>query len=504
MPTNESVETLTQQAGYVFSWVELMPLLPELYLCLAAFALLMLGAFCYPRMNAGLHISTLLVLAIGFYFVAEIPPGSFQIMNGMLVVDGFTQFVKVLILLGAFSVLLVSGQWMTAGKGRPFEYLVLMLFAVIGMMLMVSSQSLLTLYMSLELSSLSLYVMASFQRDDARSSEAGLKYFVLGALASGMMLYGMSLLYGFMGTISFGGLIEGFSLYAGEAGAGENMPKGALVGLVMVIIGLAFKISAVPFHMWTPDVYQGAPTPVTAFFAVAPKIAALAAFARILMLPFGDLLPYWQPILIMMAAVTMLVGAFAALRQHNIKRLLAYSSIGHVGFMLIGLAAGTIDGVQAMLVYLSVYIFMSVGAFGCLLLMEKEGTGHIDHIEALAGSARTHPRISLALAIFMFSMAGIPPLAGFFGKLYVVMAAMQVGLISLVVIALLTTVVSCFYYLRIIKLMYFEKSHHEMPFAKHWPTSFGIYASAFITAFFFIIPGPVIDYAALAAQALLQ
>jgi NADH-quinone oxidoreductase subunit N len=325
---------------------------------------------------------------------------------------------------------------------------VLVLFATLGMLLMISANDMLALYLGLELQSLSLYVVAAFRRDHLRSSEAGLKYFVLGALSSGMLLYGISLIYGFAGTTSFPALAAEFS-------GGDDVPIGLIVGIVFLAAGLAFKISAVPFHMWTPDVYEGAPTPVTAFFATAPKVAAVALIVRVMMGPFGDLVDQWQQIIWFISVASMILGALAAISQTNIKRLMAYSSIGHIGYALIGLAAGTQDGVNGILLYITIYVVMNLGTFACILCMRQKDV-MVERIEDLKGLSKTNPAMAMALAIFMFSMAGIPPLVGFFGKFYVFLAAIEAGLYVLAVVGVLSSVVGAYYYLRIVKLMYFD------------------------------------------------
>jgi NADH-quinone oxidoreductase subunit N len=378
-----------------------------------------------------------------------------------------------------------------------FEFPVLIVFASIGMLMMVSANDLISLYIGLELQSLSLYVVASFRRDSRRSSEAGLKYFVLGALSSGMLLYGASLIYGFAGTTSFDGLA---TLFKGLGGEGPSV--GLVVGLVFVISGLAFKVSAVPFHMWVPDVYQGAPTPVTAFFAVAPKIAAIALFVRVLMGPFGVMIGDWQQVVIVLSIASMALGAFAAIRQTNIKRLMAYSSIGHVGYALIGLAAGTEAGVRGVLVYMAIYLVMNVGTFCCILAMRRTGR-MVEGIDDLAGLARTHPLVAMAMAAMMFSMAGIPPLAGFFGKFYIFVAAIDAGLITLAVIGVLTSVVGAFYYLRIIKIMYFEEPVDAFDGKLPGEVRTILVAATLFVMFFFLRPGLIIDGAAVAAQTLI-
>ena len=377
-----------------------------------------------------------------------------------------------------------------------FEYPVLMLLATLGMMMMVSASNLISLYIGLELQSLALYVIAAIRRDSLRSTEAGLKYFVLGALSSGMLLYGCSLIYGFTGTMSFAGLAH---VVSGDTAA--HPPLGLIIGLVFLIAGLAFKVSAVPFHMWTPDVYEGAPTPVTAFFAVAPKIAAMALFLRVILTSFPEIVSSWQQVIVFISIASMLLGAFAAINQNNIKRLMAYSSIGHMGYALVGLAAGTVDGVRGVLIYLAIYLAMNVGAFTCILCMRTK-EGMVENIDDLAGLSRNQPMLALALGIFMFSLAGIPPLAGFFGKFYVFVAAINSGLFALAIIGMLASVVAAFYYLRIVKVMYFDSpaESFERPIGGEMTTILAV--TGIVTLFFFVYPAPLITTTQVAAQAL--
>jgi NADH-quinone oxidoreductase subunit N len=371
---------------------------------------------------------------------------------------------------------------------------VLVLIATAGMMMMIAANDLIALYLGLELQSLALYVLASFARDSVRSTEAGLKYFVLGAVASGMLLYGASLVYGFAGTTNFDSLAK---LFADS----DNPGIGLITGIVFISVGLAFKISAVPFHMWTPDVYEGSPTPVTAFFSVAPKTAALVLFVRVMVEPFGGLLVEWRQIIWAIAVASMLLGAIAAINQKNIKRLMAYSSIGHVGYALIGLAAGSAAGVRGILIYMAIYLFMNIGTFAVILCMRRQGK-LVEGIDDLAGLSRTHPALALALAIFMFSMAGIPPLAGFFAKLYVFLAAIDAGLYTLAVIGVVTSVVGAFYYLRIVKLMYFDepKGEFDRPFGGEVQAV--MLVAALVIMFFFVWPNPLVNGADAVAAAL--
>jgi NADH-quinone oxidoreductase subunit N len=427
------------------------PLLPELVLAIGAMALLMLGV-ARPENEknaAGIGWLALLMMAVAGYLVAT-GPASASLFNGAFVVDGFGRFMKILTLIGAAGALLMSFDDLRASRTLKFEYAVLILLATTGMLLMISANDLLSLYLGLELQSLSLYVIAAFRRDDVRSSESGLKYFVLGALSSGMLLYGASLLYGFAGTTSFAGIGKA----AATAGAGQSLLL--IFGLVFLFVGLAFKISAVPFHMWTPDVYQGAPTPVTAFFAAAPKVAAMALLIRVVATAFPGIKPQWQQIVWFLAIASMLLGAFAAIGQNNIKRLMAYSSIANMGYALVGLAAGTADGIQGVLIYLAIYVVMTLGAFACILSMRRD-QGPVEDIGELAGLAQTNAPMAFALAMFMFSMAGIPPLAGFFAKFYAFLPAIKAGLYPLAVIGVLASVVGAFYYLRIVKIMFFDE-----------------------------------------------
>jgi NADH-quinone oxidoreductase subunit N len=376
-----------------------------------------------------------------------------------------------------------------------FEYSVLVLFATVGMMMMVSANDLISLYIGLELQSLSLYVVAAFKRDDVRSTEAGLKYFVLGALSSGMLLYGCSLVYGFAGSTNFAVLAR---LFAPAAQGAASV--GLIVGIVFVMAGLAFKVSAVPFHMWTPDVYEGAPTPVTAFFAVAPKIAAISLFTRVMTGPFGPLVMEWRQIVVAVAIASMILGALAAINQTSIKRLMAYSSIGHVGYALVGLAAGTPSGVRGVMIYMATYLFMTVGAFACVLSM-KRGGKMVESIADLAGLARSQPKVAYAFAVFMLSLIGIPPFAGFFGKIFVFLPAIEAGLYALAVIGMLASVVGAYYYLRVVKIMFMDEqaAAFDRPDGK---VAAVMGLSAAVTLLFILFCWPVFIAAEAAASAL--
>ena len=462
-----------------------LPALPEIFLLVAAMALLLLGVF-QGELRAAREVSWLAV-AVLIVTIAMVSAGSTTrhiSFGGMFVTDGFGIFAKILVLIGSAFSIVLSIRYNEREHIARFEFPVLILLGTAGMLMMISANDLLALYVGYELQSLALYVVASFNRDSARSSEAGLKYFVLGALASGMMLFGISMIYGFTGSTNF-------DTFAAQLNSPQATAIGLVIGLVFLIVGLAFKVSAVPFHMWTPDVYEGAPTPVTAFFAVAPKIAAMALFVRVMVGPFHGLLADWRQVIWAIAVASMILGAFAAINQRNIKRLMAYSSIGHVGYALIGLAAGNAVGVRGILIYLTIYLFMTLGTFAVILSMRREGK-MVESIGDLAGLSRTHPALALALGIFMFSLAGIPPLAGFFAKLYIFMAAIDAGLYVLAVIGVVTSVVGAYYYVRIVKLMYFD----EPVGAFDRPIGVEIQAVLVITSivvlFFFVYPWPIV------------
>ncbi len=471
--------------------------LPELFLAIAGMVLLMVGAFARGP-GIARQVGWGAILAMGVTAVLLLGSGSTLAiaMNGQFRSDGFGNFMKVLVLLGSASALVLSMDHFDRAKINRFEYPVLVLFATLGMLMMISANSLMALYVGLELQSLALYVCASIHRDDVRSTEAGLKYFVLGALSSGMLLYGCSLVYGFSGATGFD------AIAAALQGTGPGAaPVGIVVGLVFVIAGLAFKVSAVPFHMWTPDVYEGAPTPVTALFAAAPKIAAIALFVRVLTGPFEHLVVEWQQIIALVSVASMVLGSFAAINQTSLKRLLAYSSIGHMGYALVGLAAGSEEGITGIALYMALYLPMTAATFGILLCL-RIGDQPVDRIADLAGLSRTRPGMAAALAIAMFSMAGIPPLAGFFGKLYVFLAAIESGLVTLAVLGVLASVVGAFYYIRIIKLMYFDEP--AVTFEPGQPTMVAalVTVSSVVTVLFVLMPSAIIGPASRAAASL--
>jgi NADH-quinone oxidoreductase subunit N len=473
------------------------PALPEIVLAVGALVLLMIGAYRKHDAGRDLLASTLAVgvLLVAAALVALAPPEREVLFEGAFVSDGFSRFMKLLVLAGAALVLIMSFGDLARARLLSFEYAVLLLLSVLGMMLMISAGSLIALFLGLELQSLALYVVAAIDRDQVRSSEAGLKYFVLGSLSSGMLLYGCSLIYGFTGSVDF-------SVIAGAVkGETPAQAAGLTIGLVFLLVGLAFKIAAVPFHMWTPDVYEGAPTPVTAFFAAAPKLAAMALLIRVLLTAFPGVSAQWQQIVVFLSIASMLLGAFAAIGQTNIKRLMAYSSIGHIGYALIGLAAGSEDGTQAVLVYLAIYLFMTVGAFACILSM-REKSGMVEDIDALAGLARTNLPTAFVLAMILFSMAGVPPLAGFFAKFYVFAAAIKAHLYALAVIGVLASVVAAYYYLRVVKIMFFDEQRRAfLPVERG--AGFVMTVSGLFVLLFVLVPAPLVN-AALAAVRSLQ
>jgi len=468
--------------------------LPEAFLAVAAMTLLVMGVMRGDKSAGGLTwLSVLSLLAYAALAVIGGGEAGREAFNGALISDRLAVYAKVVVALAASLTLLLSQSYLKAEKLARFEFPILGLLAVLGMGVMVSAGDLIALYMGIELQSLALYVMAAFNRDSLRSSEAGLKYFVLGALSSGLLLYGLSLIFGATASTSF-------SDVAAALGGGEP-PVMLLVGLVFAISGLAFKVSAAPFHMWTPDVYEGAPTPVTAFFAAAPKFAAMVLFARFLMDPFLVSAEEWRQVVIALAVFSMAVGAFGALAQRNIKRLMAYSSIANMGYALMALSAGTQQGLDALLIFMTIYIVTTIGAFACILGMRRKD-GMVEQIDDLAGLSQRNPGMAIALSMLMFSVAGIPPFAGFFGKLFVFMAAIEAGLVWLAVIGALATVVSAFYYLRIVKLIWFDDP--AQGFVRSGPavrlTAFGAAALSFPVLV--VLMFPLITQAQLAASAL--
>ncbi|MGO4705462.1 NADH-quinone oxidoreductase subunit NuoN [Microvirga sp. 2MCAF38] len=475
----------------VFAIPSFAPALPEIILAAGVLVLVLVGALRGEKSAGTVNAIALALLAVAFVAVLMLPSGRVETMNGSFVVDGFAKFMKTLTLLGSIGGIILSADFMRREGIARFEYPILIVLATIGMLMVISANDLIALYLGLELLSLSSYVIAAFDRDNVRSTEAGLKYFVLGALSSGMLLYGASLVYGFTGTVSFPGLAK---VLSGEVGTG------VIFGLVFVAAGVAFKISAVPFHMWTPDVYEGSPTPVTAFFAAAPKMAGMAMATRLFIGAFPGITGQWQQIIVFISLASMILGAFAAIGQVNLKRLMAYSSIANVGYALIGLASGTPEGIQGVAVYMAIYLAMTLGAFACILSLRR-GNVMFEKISDLSGIARTHPVIAFCLAMMMFSMAGIPPLAGFFAKFAVFNAAIKANLVTLAVIGVITSVVGAYYYLRIVKVMYFDEPgerYDAMPVG----VKFVLAVSSLFVVLFGLVPAPLVSAAGAAARSL--
>jgi NADH-quinone oxidoreductase subunit N len=468
----------------------LLPLLPEIVLGIGAMLLLMLGAYRDQRVVPVIDAGAIVLLVASGVIICLLPHGKLVSFNGSFVVDDFARFLKILALIGSAAAIVLSIDYAKRENQQRFEYPVLIVLSTLGMMLLISASDLIALYLGLELMSLPLYVAAASHRDNLRSTEAGLKYFVLGALSSGMLLYGASLVYGFTGTVSFSGIASA----AGQGGIG------LIFGIVFLFAGFCFKVSAVPFHMWTPDVYEGAPSPVTAFFAAAPKVAGIAMFVRVAVMAFPTITSQWQQIVVFVAIASMALGSFAAIGQRNIKRLMAYSSIGHMGFALVGLAAGTAEGVQGVLVYVAIYVSMTLGVFAVILSMRRP-SGMVESIDQLAGLSRTNPTAAFFMAMLLFSMAGIPPLAGFFAKFYVFVAAIKAGLYILAVIGVLASVVGAYYYLLIIKTMYFDdavEGFQTMPIE----LKVVLAVCGLFNLLFFLYPGPLVGVASAAAHSL--
>jgi len=478
---------------YALPLPALTPLLPEFVLGIGAMALLMAGVVGGERKGRAVDIAAIALLVIAGIVLLALPTGKLATFGGSFVVDDFARFLKILALIGSAAAIAMSLDYVKREREQRFEYSVLILLSALGMLMLISAADLIALYLGLELMSLPLYVVAASHRDNLRSTEAGLKYFVLGALSSGMLLYGASLTYGFTGTVSFSGIAQ-------AAAQGGTAGIGLIFGVVFLFAGFCFKVSAVPFHMWTPDVYEGAPTPVTAFFAAAPKVAGIAMFVRAAVVAFPGITGQWQQILVFVSIASMGLGAFAAIGQRNIKRLMAYSSIGHMGFALIGLAAGTPEGVQGVLVYIAIYVTMTLGVFAVILSMRRS-TGMVESIDQLSGLARTHPTVAFFLAMLLFSMAGVPPLAGFFAKFYVFLAAIKAGLYALAVIGVLASVVGAYYYLAIIKIMYFDEPAEGF-YAMPYELRVVLAICGLFNILFFLYPGPLVGVASAAAHSL--
>ncbi len=458
-------------------------ILPEIFIALSIMFLLILGVFKKDSSKLIFNTSQLILLITAVITINEtFSVNRVTLFKDSVVIDQMSSLMKIITLLGAFLVLTISTNYLKTFKLFKIEYPVLVLCSVLGMMVMISSNDLIVFYMGLELQSLALYVLATFNRDQLQSSEAGLKYFVLSALSSGLLLYGCSLIYGFSGSTNF-------DIISNQLNSNEYV---LTFGIVFIIVGLAFKISAVPFHMWAPDVYQGSPTSVTLFFTMVPKIAALTVFIRFLYVPFLNLIDQWQMIIVFLSIASMLFGAIAAIGQTNIKRLIAYSSIGHIGYTLAGLATGTNEGIQSSIVYISIYIIMNLALFSCLLML-KRNNKYYEDIDDLSGLSKNHPLLSLSLLAILFSLAGIPPLAGFFAKFYIFKAVIEQSMFFLAVVGLLSTVVAAFYYLRIIKIIYFDEEKEKYDEDHSIWLKFSLTFSTILILLYFIFPSQLID-----------
>ena len=451
-------------------------LLPEIFLTISIFSALMIGVFIKNSFNLIFNLSSIIIL-ITIAIIFNNSNNSEKIFLDSFSRDAYSNFFKILILISSLFVLNSSKAFIIDSKLGKFEYPIIILLSILGMFFMVSSNDIILFYLGLELQSLSLYILASIDRDNLRSSESGIKYFVLSALSSGLLLYGCSLLYGFTGSTNF-------DLIANELNK-ENI--GAVFAMVFILVGLAFKVSAVPFHMWTPDVYEGAPTSITSYFAVVPKVAGLAVLIKFMYIPFSNILLEWQTIIIFISLASMILGAVAAIGQTNIKRLLAYSSIGHIGYALAGVATGVISGYESAIVYIAIYVIMNIGAFSCLYLLKKDGE-YKEKISDLSGISKKHPILAISFLVILFSLAGIPPLGGFFAKFYVFTAVLEQKMYALAIIGLLTTVISAFYYLKIIKTIYFDDSAITFDAPKNKFAQLSILISCITLLTFFLYP----------------
>ena len=457
-------------------------IIPELFLTTSIMILLMIGVFYKNSFNLIFKLSTIILLATFILLFNHSVDTSAKLFNNSYTIDYLSLFMKALTLVACIFVMLSSFDYIKLIGINKIEYPILILSATLGMMIMISSYDLIVFYMGLELQSLSLYVLVSFNRDSLRSTEAGLKYFVLSALSSGLLLYGCSLIYGFSNSTNFDLIAQNI----------DQFNTGSIFGIVFILVGLAFKVSAVPFHMWAPDVYEGSPTSVTAFFAIVPKVAALTVFIRFLYVPFINLVDQWQMIIIFISLASMILGAVAAIGQTNLKRLMAYSAIGHMGYALAGLATGSNEGIQSTVIYLSIYLIMNLGIFSCIFMMKRKDIFYED-IQDLSGLSKNHPIISVCLLVLLFSLAGIPPLAGFFAKFYVFMAVIKVEMYTLAIIGLITTVISAFYYLRIIKIIYFDDPKEIFEIDKNLGLKVSLFLSTIIILIYFIYPSLLID-----------
>ena len=456
---------------------------PEIFVSLSIMFLLILGVFKKKGSKLILNLSLIILLVTAVLtFNETIGINEITLFNGSIIIDYLSSFMKIITLVAAFFVLVISSNYLKSIKIFKIEYPILILSSVLGMMIMIGSNDLIVFYMGLELQSLALYVLATFNRDQIKSSEAGLKYFVLSALSSGLLLYGCSLIYGFTGSTNF-------NVIANQLNSNEYA---LTFGIVFILVGLAFKISAVPFHMWAPDVYEGSPTSVTLFFTMVPKIAALTVFIRFLYVPFLNLIDQWQMILVFLSIASMVFGAVAAIGQKNLKRLIAYSSIGHIGYALAGLTTGSNEGIQSSVIYITIYILMNLGLFSCLLMMKRNNV-YYEQIDDLSGLSKNHPLLSLSLLVILFSLAGIPPLAGFFAKFYIFKSVLEQSMFFLAIVGLLSTVIAAFYYLRIIKIMYFDKEKEKYDTDHSLWLKFSLTVSTLLILIYFIFPSQLIE-----------
>tara|TARA_Y100000591_G_scaffold317876_1_gene328073 strand:- start:3400 stop:4818 length:1419 start_codon:yes stop_codon:yes gene_type:complete len=463
--------------------IDIYYVIPEIFLSLSLMFLLLLGVFKKNGSSFVYNLS-IIILIISVPLILNVPSGDETlIFNDSYKVDYLSNFIKSLIVISTLFVLLTSAQYLKSIKIYNVEYPILILSSILGMMVMVSSNDLIVFYVGLELQSLALYVLASFDRDNVLSSESGLKYFVLSALSSGLLLYGCSLVYGFSSSTNFSQISINY----------DQSAQGIIFGMVFILVGLAFKISAVPFHMWAPDVYQGSPTSVTLFFAILPKIAALAVFIRFLYTPFSNLIDQWQTIIIFLSIASMLFGAVAAIGQKNLKRLIAYSSISHMGYALAGLTTGTNEGIQSSVSYISIYIVMNLAFFSCIFMLKREDK-YYENIEDLSGLSKNHPLLSFSLLIVLFSLAGIPPLAGFFAKFYIFMAVIEQSMFFLAIVGLMATVIAAFYYLRIIKVIYFDNEVERYDTNHSIGLKLSLFISTILILIYFIYPNSLIDF----------
>ena len=459
-------------------------ILPEIFISLAIMFLLILGVFKKNSSNIIHYLSIVCLLITGILIINNPSGTQVTLFSGSFIIDNLSSFMKILTILGGASILLMSKKFLKISKIFLIEYPILILSSILGMLVMISSNDLMVFYIGLELQSLALYVLASFNRDQLKSSESGLKYFVLSALSSGLLLYGCSLIYGFSGSTNF-------DIISNTVNSNHY---GLTFGIVFILVGLSFKISAVPFHMWAPDVYEGSPTPVTLFFSVVPKIAALTVFIRFLYVPFINMMDQWQPIIIFLSIASMIFGAIAAIGQKNLKRLIAYSSIGHIGYALAGLSVGTNEGLQSSIVYISIYIVMNLGFFSCLLMMKKNDI-YFETIDDLSGLSKNHPVLSVCFMIILFSLAGIPPLAGFFAKFYIFKSVIEQSMYFLAIVGLLSTVIAAFYYLRIIKVIYFDEPKEKYDTDHSIWLKVSLTFSTLLILLYFTYPSKLLDIA---------